>query len=132
MNGVELSALSQPEQFKFRRETVSFVFQTFNLFPSLTALENVEFALDLAHNGHQPRAHAAEILASVGLAERMAHFPHELSGGGSNALRSRGRWRPAIRSSWPTSRRVSLTFTPACRSSICSSSRPRTERQCWS
>jgi len=81
VNGVELSALSQPERFKFRRETVSFVFQTFNLFPSLTALENVEFALDLAHNGHQPRAHAAEILASVGLAERMAHFPHELSGG---------------------------------------------------
>jgi len=81
VNGVELSALSQPERFKFRRETVSFVFQTFNLFPSLTALENVEFARDLARNGHQPRAHAAEILASVGLAERMAHFPHELSGG---------------------------------------------------
>ena len=81
VNGVELSALSQPERFKFRRETVSFVFQTFNLFPSLTALENVEFALDLAPNGHQPRARAAEVLASVGLADRMAHFPHELSGG---------------------------------------------------
>ncbi|HMM28190.1 MAG: ABC transporter ATP-binding protein [Chloroflexota bacterium] len=81
VNGIELSGLSQRERFKFRRQTVSFIFQTFNLFPSLTALENVEFALDLAPNGRDPRARAAEVLASVGLAERTAHFPHELSGG---------------------------------------------------
>ena len=81
VSGVELSALSQAERFKFRRETVSFIFQTFNLFPSLTALENVEFALDLSPDTHTSRAPATEILASVGLGERTAHFPHELSGG---------------------------------------------------
>ena len=81
VSGVELSALSQAERFKFRRETVSFIFQTFNLFPSLTALENVEFALDLSPDTHTSRTPATETLASVGLGERTAHFPHELSGG---------------------------------------------------
>jgi putative ABC transport system ATP-binding protein len=66
--------------FKFRRETVSFIFQTFNLFPGLTALENVQFVLDMAG---APNSHdkAAEVLTAVGLGERMNHFPHELSGG---------------------------------------------------
>jgi len=81
VNHVDLSALPQAERFKFRRETVSFIFQTFNLFPSLTARENVELALDLTPNGRNPRPDAKEVLASVGLADRATHFPHELSGG---------------------------------------------------
>ena len=81
VNGVELSTTTQAERFKFRRETVSFIFQTFNLFPSLTALENVELALDISHNGRNGRQTAASILASVGLGDRLSHFPHELSGG---------------------------------------------------
>ncbi len=81
VNGVELSATTQAQRFKFRRETVSFIFQTFNLFPSLTALENVELALDISPNGRNPRQTAASMLASVGLGDRLSHFPHELSGG---------------------------------------------------
>jgi putative ABC transport system ATP-binding protein len=72
---------SRGRHFKFRRETVSFIFQTFNLFPSLTALENVQFAIDMQpQNGHAP-ASAKDVLADVGLHERVNHFPHELSGG---------------------------------------------------
>ena len=80
INGHDLSTLSAGQRFTFRRETVSFIFQTFNLFPSLTALENVQFVLDLAH---APRSEdrAREVLESVGLGERVNHFPHELSGG---------------------------------------------------
>jgi putative ABC transport system ATP-binding protein len=66
--------------FKFRRETVSLIFQTFNLFPSLTALENVQFAADMRGlpNGVEV---ATKMLQAVGLGERIDHFPHELSGG---------------------------------------------------
>jgi putative ABC transport system ATP-binding protein len=67
-------------RFKFRRETVSFIFQTFNLFPSLTALENVQFMLDMTNAPHSA-AQAQQALESVGLKERTHHFPHELSGG---------------------------------------------------
>jgi putative ABC transport system ATP-binding protein len=59
---------------------VSFVFQTSNLFPALTALENVEFGADVAGRDCV-RELAREMLDRVGLSERAAHFPHELSGG---------------------------------------------------
>ena len=61
-------------------ETVSFIFQTFNLFPALSARENVEFGADAAGR-ERPREVAAEMLERVGLADRLVHFPHELSGG---------------------------------------------------
>jgi putative ABC transport system ATP-binding protein len=80
INGGNMSLSKKANRFKFRRETVSFIFQTFNLFPSLTALENVQFVLDMANtpNSHQ---RALEVLKDVGLEERVNHFPHELSGG---------------------------------------------------
>jgi putative ABC transport system ATP-binding protein len=68
------------ELFRFRRETVSFVFQTFNLFPGLTALENVEFALAICGRGGR-RDTAVATLERVGLGARLDHFPSELSGG---------------------------------------------------
>lgn len=78
--GQDITRASRRELFDFRRHGVSFVFQTFNLFPALTAVENVEFGADAAG-----RQHAAEIardmLNRVGLSERATHFPHELSGG---------------------------------------------------
>jgi putative ABC transport system ATP-binding protein len=80
INGDNMSLSKKTNRFRFRRETVSFIFQTFNLFPSLTALENVQFVLDMANTPHS-REKAAEVLASVGLGERVNHFPHELSGG---------------------------------------------------
>jgi putative ABC transport system ATP-binding protein len=66
--------------FRFRRHTVSFIFQTFNLFPALTALENAEFGADVSGR-ENPRQVARETLERVGLGERIEHFPHELSGG---------------------------------------------------
>ena len=78
--GQDITGASRKELFAFRRHGVSFVFQAFNLFPALTALENVEFGADVAGRPN-PRRLAGEMLERVGLAERAAHFPHELSGG---------------------------------------------------
>jgi putative ABC transport system ATP-binding protein len=62
---------------RFRREHVGFVFQFYNLIPSLTALENVELVTDIAEHPVQP----AEALTLVGLGDRLHHFPAQLSGG---------------------------------------------------
>ena len=77
--GREITGASKGALFEFRRHTVSFIFQTFNLFPGLSARENVEFAIDAA--GKKDRGSAAKILNDVGLGERLDHFPHQLSGG---------------------------------------------------
>jgi putative ABC transport system ATP-binding protein len=78
--GRDITRMSRKERFSFRRHGVSFVFQTFNLFPALTALENAEFGADVAGR-EDPRDVAAEMLERVGLGDRLRHFPHELSGG---------------------------------------------------
>jgi putative ABC transport system ATP-binding protein len=78
--GVDITTTSRRERFAFRRNTVSFVFQSFNLFPGLTALENVQFGADVAGVPGAVDV-AREVLERVGLAERVNHFPHQLSGG---------------------------------------------------
>jgi putative ABC transport system ATP-binding protein len=78
--GRDITRASRKKLFEFRRRGVSFVFQSFNLFPALTALENAEFGADVAGRP-DPTAVAAEMLERVGLGERLRHFPHELSGG---------------------------------------------------
>src|SRR5687768_13546547 len=78
--GRDITRASRKELFEFRRHGVSFVFQSFNLFPALTALENAEFGADVAGRP-DPTAVAAEMLERVGLGGRLQHFPHELSGG---------------------------------------------------
>jgi len=78
--GRDITRASRKELFEFRRHGVSFVFQSFNLFPALTALENAEFGADIAGRP-DPAAVAAEMLERVGLGDRLRHFPHELSGG---------------------------------------------------
>jgi putative ABC transport system ATP-binding protein len=80
VDGRRISALSRSELFRFRRETVSFVFQTFNLFLALTALENVQFGADVAGRS-DPREVATDALGDVGLGDRLHHFPSQLSGG---------------------------------------------------
>jgi putative ABC transport system ATP-binding protein len=80
VNGQDITRAGQARKFAFRRETVGFIFQTFNLFPTLTALENVQFAVDL-RGRRGANGTAAQVLGSVGLGPRMHHFPHELSGG---------------------------------------------------
>jgi putative ABC transport system ATP-binding protein len=79
VGGRDITRASRRELFRFRRETVAFIFQTFNLFPALTARENVEFALHVT--GRAGAGGALRTLERVGLADRADHFPHELSGG---------------------------------------------------
>lgn len=78
--GVEATGASQAERAALRRHTVSFIFQTFNLFPGLTAFENVQFGADTAQRPDASER-ALEALRQVGLADRRRHFPHQLSGG---------------------------------------------------
>ena len=72
LSGRDVTGATRTEQFALRRRTVSFVFQTFNLFPGLTALENVQFGADVA-GLEQPGAVARERLAQVGLATGVLH-----------------------------------------------------------
>jgi len=82
MNGLSLGAASEPELVRYRRERVGFIFQSFNLLPTFTALENVEAPLMLAEIPQRARRErAVALLESVGLAPRMLHKPNELSGG---------------------------------------------------
>jgi putative ABC transport system ATP-binding protein len=78
VDGVDVSAASRKELFEFRRTSVSFIFQSFNIFPGLTAAENVQFGADAT--GRRDVDPVA-ILESVGLGDRSDQFPHELSGG---------------------------------------------------
>lgn len=77
VNGLCVSDLNERELTAYRRDTVGFVFQFFNLVATLTARENIELAAELCANP----APVDEILDAVGLAERADHFPSELSGG---------------------------------------------------
>ena len=78
--GETLGALDEDGRARLRAERVGFVFQSFHLLPSLTALENVMLPLELAGRD-DARAAAGEMLARVGLAARMGHYPRQLSGG---------------------------------------------------
>lgn len=81
VGGHRIVGAGRRELARFRRETVSFVFQTFNLFPTLTALENVQFGVDVTRrHAHEPDR-ARSVLERVGLADRADHFPRQLSGG---------------------------------------------------
>ena len=82
--GTELTALSEDELAEFRRHNVGIIFQSFHLIPSLTALDNVALALEIA-SPHlslaEVRKEAAEALAAVGLGDRLSHRPSAMSGG---------------------------------------------------
>jgi putative ABC transport system ATP-binding protein len=78
--GQDLFALDEDARAELRGRSVGFVFQSFQLLPSLTALENVMLPLELAARDDAPDA-AREILQRVGLAERLQHYPKHLSGG---------------------------------------------------
>ena len=75
--GADLGAMTEPQLTRYRREHVGFVFQFYNLMPSLTARENVELVAEIAPNPMSPD----EALALVGLGGRVDHFPSQLSGG---------------------------------------------------
>ncbi|MER5449030.1 ABC transporter ATP-binding protein [Streptomyces sp. NPDC002766] len=82
LDGTDLAKLSEARLTKVRSENIGFVFQSFNLIPTLTAQENVETALvPLGVKVKDRRDRAAEALRSVGLGERLGHLPSEMSGG---------------------------------------------------
>jgi putative ABC transport system ATP-binding protein len=80
INGTRLGGLGQTALTVLRREQIGFIFQSFNLMPSLTAAQNVELPLRLAGRRPEPMAIEAA-LSAVGLADRAGHRPSELSGG---------------------------------------------------
>ena len=80
LEGTDLFALDEDARAELRGRAVGFVFQSFQLLPALTALENVMLPLELAGR-RDAEAEAREMLARVGLAERLGHYPKHLSGG---------------------------------------------------
>jgi putative ABC transport system ATP-binding protein len=80
--GQDLRALSDRQIAHWRNENIGFIFQSFNLIPVLTALENVELPLKLTNLKKQERLdHATTALNLVGLGDRLGHYPRQLSGG---------------------------------------------------
>lgn len=80
LNGIRLNDLSEDERARVRNEHVGFIFQNFQLMPTLTAIENVMVPLELRREKNiRPRA--LELLGKVGLANRANHYPVQLSGG---------------------------------------------------
>ena len=105
VDGYDIARYSQKKLTSYRRNDIGFVFQFYNLVPNLTALENVELALQISKNP----LNAEEVLREVGLEQRMGNFPTQLSG---------GEQQRRIRSfCCATSRRARSTTRPARRSS---------------
>ncbi|MGC4018875.1 MAG: ABC transporter ATP-binding protein [Muricomes sp.] len=77
MDGADITGYNAKQLTSYRRDDIGFVFQFYNLVPNLTALENVELALQICKNPLEAR----EVLAEVGLGERLDNFPAQLSGG---------------------------------------------------
>jgi putative ABC transport system ATP-binding protein len=107
LDGTGLGALRETQLTKLRAEKIGFIFQTFNLVPTLPAAENVETALiPPGHSGRRQRVAAA--LEQVGLAGRAGHLPTELSGGHEGGWGggwgSRSPWSRSPRCCSPTSR----------------------------
>ena len=82
VDGEDIARYDERQLTAYRRRKVGFIFQFFNLIPTLTAAENVELALALVEgDGKKQRHEAVELLSMVGLEERAGHFPSQLSGG---------------------------------------------------
>jgi putative ABC transport system ATP-binding protein len=80
LDGANLTAMNEDQRARLRGEKVGFIFQSFQLIPTLTALENVQVPLEL-QGDTRAGARAREVLDRVGLGDRMHHFPTQLSGG---------------------------------------------------
>lgn len=82
LNDINIGKLNEDERAKMRNQHVGFVFQTFQLVPTLTALENVMVPLELrGSSAASTQSKATELLAKVGLSDRLHHYPAQLSGG---------------------------------------------------
>ena len=116
VGGHDVTALDEEGRTRFRRETVGFIFQFFNLIPTLTALENVELVAELGRGAGR----SAEMLERVGLGDRLDHFPAQLSGW--RAAAGRRRPRPRRRPARPARRRADRRARPG--------DRPHRARRC--
>jgi putative ABC transport system ATP-binding protein len=81
LDGEDIFALSEDGRAEFRAQKVGFVFQTFHLLPTLTALENVLVPMELRGEATEARSRAVMLLERVGLGDRLDHYPTQLSGG---------------------------------------------------
>ena len=82
IDGVEISGMSERDLTNIRNEKLGFVFQFFNLIPTLSAVENVALPLQFARKRKfKPEERARELLTHLGLGDRLEHRPHQLSGG---------------------------------------------------
>ncbi|MEX5218257.1 MAG: ABC transporter ATP-binding protein [Nitrospiraceae bacterium] len=80
IDGTDITKLSENEMARYRRRKIGYIFQSFHLIPTLTAVENVAVPLELAGDA-DARKQARQLLDSVGLRERLDHYPVQLSGG---------------------------------------------------
>lgn len=80
LDGQELTTMSESALARFRRAKIGYIFQSFHLIPTLTARENVAVPLDLSGERNSDER-AADLLAAVGLADRLDHYPVQMSGG---------------------------------------------------
>ncbi|QTE29769.1 ABC transporter ATP-binding protein [Pengzhenrongella sicca] len=80
VDGAEITRMSERQLTRLRRTRLGFVFQSYNLVPTLTAVENITLPLDIARR-RVDQAHLDSVIAAVGLADRLHHRPSELSGG---------------------------------------------------
>ena len=82
IDGVDITRMNEDQLTEIRNEKIGFIFQFFNLIPTLTALENVALPIQFAQKPkYQPEKRARELLELLGLGDRMRHRPSELSGG---------------------------------------------------
>jgi len=83
LDGIPVRTMTKNDRAKLRNQKIGFVFQSYNLLPRTTALENVELPLmyNSAVTSHQRREKAQHVLEAVGLADRMQHMPNQMSGG---------------------------------------------------
>ena len=87
VDGIDIAGLSESVRDRFRADTIGYVFQTFNLLPAFTALENVMMPLLIRNvSSEGARLEAEALLTDVGLCDRMTHLPSELSGGESQRV----------------------------------------------
>ena len=81
LNGQEITRWTEYQLAHFRRQNIGYLFQSFHLIPTLTALENVMLPLELSSDGAAADARARDLLEAVGLPNRQNHYPTQLSGG---------------------------------------------------
>jgi len=82
IDGIDITHMNEDQLTEIRNEKIGFIFQFFNLIPTLTALENVALPIEFARNRrHKPQKRAKQLLDMLGLADRLHHRPSELSGG---------------------------------------------------